>query len=255
MSTVVEVATPQNLFDRYDANMEAERPLVKNMLLEFFGTFSFVYVSLAGVNQAVLTQANSQLDIAICFAFGLTAGIYIAGKSGGHLNPGVSFALFLTGHDMTFKKLVGYVAAQMLGGFAAALLVIAVYYGWINEFSDEAMVGSFGTLKNPGNSLFGSILDQFVGSAILMFGITAVPDMKCKPVIIGLLLGSLALFQGSNGFAFNLARDFSPRVASAIVFGSTPFSSMDYWFWVPMVVPFFGIPFGWLLAKLLAKLD
>lgn len=255
MSTVVDIATPQELFEQYDSNMEAARPIAKDFFLEFLGTFAFVYISLAGVNQTVLSGSNSQLEVAICFAVGLTTGIYIAGKSGGHLNPAVSVTVYFTKHDFSLWRMFGYIVSQVLGAFAAALLVIAVYYGWINNYSDEQMVGSFGTLKNPGNSLFGSILDQFIGSAILMFGITSIPDIKCKPMIIGMILGALALFQGSNGFAFNLARDFGPRAASAIVFGKTPFSSMDYWFWVPMVVPFFGVPFGWVIAKLRTQLE
>ena len=55
-------------------------------------------------------------------------------------------------------------------------------------------------------------------------------------------------------FAFNLARDFGPRLASAIVFGSDVFTAQENWFWVPMIIPFFGI-FGGLVLGNLWKLS
>lgn len=248
MSVVVEVDTPQGSFSR-NLEMVQVRSLSQDCFLEFIGTFTFVYISIAGVNQTVLS-GGSQLEVALCFAVGLTSGILIAGKSGGHLNPAVSFTTFMTDSDFNYKRLFGYVLSQLLGGFAAGLLVLAVYYSWIDKLPDSnVMIGAFGTLRNQNNSLFASIIDQFVGSAFLMFGIAFTPLSWSKPLTIGTVLGGLALFQGSNGFAFNLARDMGPRIASAIVFGSDPFSLLDSWFWVPMVVPFFGVPFGLVAAR------
>jgi aquaglyceroporin related protein len=230
------------------------RPLWKDAVSEFLGTLTFVYIALAGVNQVVLSSQGfayvDQFHIAMCFAMGLTAGIVIAGKSGGHLNPGVSFTMFIFDEEFSFKKFVIYSVSQLLGGFTAGLLVLSVYYSWINNSDNKKQyIGSFGTLKNGNNSLFAGILDQFIGSALLMLGILLAPDSHFKPMIIGIVLGGLGLFQGSNGFAFNLARDFGPRVASSIVFGSDVFKYEDHWFWVPAIVPFFGIPFGYIVYK------
>lgn len=255
MSTVVEIATPRE-FENPFAEMTPVRSLVKDILLEFIGTFTFVYISLAGVNQTVLSGSVDQLHIAICFALGLTSGVLIAEQSGAHLNPAVTFTSLITDPTFGFQRFVYYVIAQLLGGFAGGLLVIAVYYSWMNNYeSADPFVGTFGTLKNTNNSLCSSILDQFVGSALLMFGIMRTPDSWSKPLTIGTILGALALFQGSNGFAFNLARDFGPRAASAIVFGKDVFASEEYWFWVPMVIPFIGIPFGYFMSRLIDTLN
>lgn len=250
MSTVVEIASPTDVF--YSS---AARPLWKDCLLEYLGTLTFVYISLAGVSQVVQSGSTDQFHIALCFALGLTSGIFVAGQSGGHLNPAVSLTLFASDESFSPTRLFGYILSQVCGGFTAGLLVLAVYYGWINNNPDIVSVGTFGTFKNPGNSLAGSIVDQFVGSALLMFAIVRVPSSDYKPIAIGSVLGGLGLFQGSNGFAFNLARDFGPRLASSIVFGELAFSNEDHWFWVPAVVPFIGVPFGYWMAMLMKRID
>lgn len=252
MSIVVEVATPNEPFPPME---DHHRSLWKDCALECVGTFSFVYIALAGVSQVVLSGSSDQLHVALCFALGLTSGIVIAGKSGGHLNPAVSMTVYLTDPWFCTNRFLGYIISQFVGAFVAALVVIAVYYGWINEGPDELSVGSFGTFKNPNNSLFGSILDQFIGAALLMFAILRVPDSRFKPAIIGIVLGGIALFNGSNGFAINPARDFGPRLASSIVFGDLAFTKEDHWFWVPLVIPFFGAPFGYALHLLMKLID
>lgn len=231
--------------------MFIERPLWKDTMLEFFGTYLFVYISLAGVNQIVLSGSGDQFHIAVCFAVGLASGVVVANKSGAHLNPAITFSKYLFEGEVDAKKMISYILAQVFGGFMAGLTVLAVYYSWINNLPDVVSIGSFGTIKNDNNSLISAIVDQFIGSALLMFGIT----YTSNPIIIGMILGGLGMFQGTNGFAFNLARDFGPRVASSIVFGSDTFKLGGHWFWVPMVVPFIGVPFGLYMSKLLKNLN
>lgn len=256
MSTIVEVSTPQLNAREYNLDefeQTPQRPLCKDVLLEFLGTFTFVYISLAGVNQATLTD-GSQLHVAICFTLGLASGVFIAEKSGAHLNPAVSFTVLMADKQFTLRHFVLYVMAQFMGGVVAGLLILSVYSEWILSLPvSNMLIGSFGTLRNANMSLGRAVLDQFIGSALLMFGIKLSVDSPIRPITIGLVLGSLALFQGTNGFAFNLARDLGPRVASSIIFGSDAFSAMDYWFWVPIVIPFAGVPFGWLMACLLTE--
>lgn len=238
----VEIPTPQG-----DYIQHAPRSLPNRAALEFCGMFAFVYISLAGVSQAVLSE-QSQLHVAICFALGLTGGIIIASPSGAHLNPAVSTVVYMTDDKFGLADLASYIAAQMLGGIAAGLLVLAVYSSWIQDIDDSMLIGTFGTIKNSNINLTQSIIDQFIGSALLMFGIALTPASWTQPLTIGAVLGGLGLFQGVNGFAFNPARDLGPRIASMIVFGDLPFTAESYWFWVPMVVPFFGTAFGWLVS-------
>jgi aquaglyceroporin related protein len=230
-----------------------DKSMLKLALSEFVGSFIFIYIAIAGVNQCVLTSLESesdvnQIQVAICFALGLTSGVCLSKYSGGHLNPAISFSIYLFEYNFTFNHLVIYMISQLTGGICAGLLSILIYYSWLDKYNDELVVGTYGTLRNPNNDIFPAIIDQFIGSLLLMFGIMNVSNIRCKPFIIGLILGGLALFQGSNGFAFNMARDLGPRIASTILFGSISFSSMDYWFYIPIIIPFLGAPVGYLLS-------
>lgn len=230
------------------------KSMLKLACSEFFGTFLFIYIAIAGVNQTVLTTLSgggpvNQLQISLCFAIGLASGVVVSKYSGGHLNPAISFSVWLFDSSFTTVQFITYVVAQVLGAICSGLLVLCVYDNWVEVYSQESVVGMYGTFKNPNNSLFGSIMDQIIGSFLLMFAIKLVPDTKFKPGVIGLILGGLGLFQGSNGFAFNLARDLGPRIASTIVFGTLPFTYASSWWWCPTFLSLFGCPLGYYFSQ------
>jgi len=62
------------------------------------------------------------------------------------------------------------------------------------------------------------------------------------------IFGIGACFGWETGYAINLARDFGPRLMSyCLGYGHEVWSAGNYYFWVPMVAPFFGCLFGgWL---------
>lgn len=74
---------------------------------EFIGTFVFILsIFMSGGNPLVIGGA-------------LALVIYlIAGLSGGHVNPAVSFAMLMDG-SLTAPQMLMYVASQLLGGGAA----------------------------------------------------------------------------------------------------------------------------------------
>jgi len=104
-------------------------PIGKRLFAEFLGTFWLVF---GGCGSAVLAAAYPALGIGfagVALAFGLTVltGAYAVGHiSGAHFNPAVSVGLATAGR-FKWADLPGYVVAQVLGGIAAAgvLLVIA----------------------------------------------------------------------------------------------------------------------------------
>ncbi len=254
MSNSYEIETPVDDDISCDPLYDMQT-LWKDIQCEFIGTFAFVYIGLSGVNQSII-MGGGNLAVALCFAFGLSMGIFLAGKSGGHLNPAVSFTALLTSIDFDLKRFFMYVCAQLLGGFFAALVVMAMYYSYINNYKyKETFAGTFGTVKSQHVSLVSAIIDQFIGSFILILAIIYIPEKKYKPLAIGGTLGALGLFQGINGFAFNLARDFGPRIVSSFAIGTIAFSAGGHWFWVPMIVPFIAMPCGYAFARYLKSLE
>src|SRR5690349_11147581 len=62
--------------------------------------------------------------VGIALAHGLAIAVMVsatAAVSGGHLNPAVSFGLWI-GRRITLKRLLGYWVAQLAGGFSGALI-------------------------------------------------------------------------------------------------------------------------------------
>jgi aquaporin Z len=81
-----------------------------NYLVEFIGTFVFLYIILESSNYA------SYQPFAI--VIGLLAAILMFGAiSGGHFNPAVTTMLWAKGSPDL--EPIGYIAAQVLGGLAA----------------------------------------------------------------------------------------------------------------------------------------
>src|SRR5687768_8595961 len=100
---------------------------MSKLVAEFLGTLVLV---LFGCGAAVLAGYNvGQLGIALAFGFAIVAIAYgIGGISGGHVNPAVSFAVFLAGR-MSAKEMVLYWIAQILGALAGAALLALIAGG------------------------------------------------------------------------------------------------------------------------------
>lgn len=76
-------------------------------LAEYVSTFFFILVILVSHGNPMVIGA------ALAFAIYMVAGI-----SGGHLNPAVSFSMFMNG-SIRSNEAVMYVLAQLLGGGSA----------------------------------------------------------------------------------------------------------------------------------------
>jgi len=95
----------------------------------------------------------------------------------------------------------------------------------------------------------GGFIDQVVGGALLVgviFGISdsrnSPPPASLAPVIVGLLVLLIgATFGFNSGYAINPARDFGPRVFTAVAgWGNDVFRAGNGWWWVPIVAPCIG---------------
>jgi len=104
---------------------------MKKMIAEFIGTFTLV---LFGCGAAVIAGADGTTGIGlagISFAFGfaLIGMAYGIGPvSGCHINPAVSLGAVAAGR-MQVGEAVQYIAAQISGSIAAALVLLTIATG------------------------------------------------------------------------------------------------------------------------------
>ena len=99
------------------------KELVKKLLVEFIGTFFLVLT----IGCCVFSAAEgiiAPLAIGFCLMVMVYAGGHV---SGAHYNPAVSIAAAIRG-ALSWKDLVPYWIAQLLGGSVAALVVKQLVY-------------------------------------------------------------------------------------------------------------------------------
>jgi len=237
---------------------QARRSLAGEMSTEFAGTMIILLFGLGAVAQVVTGDGalGDHDSIAWGWGLGVVLGIYAAARiSGAHLNPAVTVALAVfRGFD--WHKVLPFVLAQTLGAFVAALLVRWNYAEAIATVDPEhtmATQGIFSTL--PGNGLLdishsSALLDQVIGTAILLFLVMAITDVRNNapatwfaPIVIGLVVVAIGMAWGTNaGYAINPARDLGPRIASFLTGYGTAFQGPTgaLYFWVPIVGPLVG---------------
>jgi MIP family channel proteins len=228
-------------------------------LAEFLGTFVLIVLGVAVVAQVNLGAGNSGQYLSINIGWGLavTMGVYVAGGiSGAHLNPAVTLAA-ATWRGFPWSRVVPYILAQIAGAFVAAWVVFVTYHDALNHFDGGVRqvtgalgtAGIFATYPQPWLSTLGGLIDQIVGTAILVgviFGMTdernLPPPAGVLPIAVGLLVLVIGTTYGLNaGYAINPARDFGPRLFTFLAgWGSGVFTAGNSWWWVPIVGPIIG---------------
>ena len=105
---------------------------MKNSFAEFIGTFALVFF---GCGTAVIggmgsgATAVNLLGIASAFGFAIVAMAYGIGPiSGCHVNPAVSFGVFVAGR-MRADEMIRYWIAQVLGAIAGAIVLYIILSG------------------------------------------------------------------------------------------------------------------------------
>ncbi len=232
--------------------------LRREFLSEFFGTFVLIVFGVGVVAQVNLGGgANGQyLSINIGWGLAVMIAAYVAGVSGAHLNPAVTLAA-ATFRGFAWPKVVPYIVAQTAGAFVAAAVVFLTYHDAIQHFDGGVRqvsgalgtAGIFSTYPQPWLTTVSGFVDQVLGTALLIIGIFAVTDEKnlappsnLGPVAVGLLVLLIGATYGLNaGYAINPARDFGPRLFTAVAgWGSGVFTAANNWWWVPIAGPLVG---------------
>jgi aquaporin NIP len=209
-----------------------DRPtLPRRAAAEGLAAFALVFAGCgAAVTNARYGGALGAVGIALVFGLVIMVMVYATGHlSGAHINPAVTVAFTLTRH-FPARDAAAYVAAQIAGATAGALLLLAM---WTDK---PARLGA--TVPTVGSGT--ALVYEIVLTAFLMFVIMAVAtDTRAvgaaAAIAIGATVGLDALFGGPvTGASMNPARSFGPALADG------------EWhvFWVYVVGPIAGAALG-----------
>jgi glycerol uptake facilitator protein len=245
---------------------------------EFFGTFLLVFFGCGSICAAVTTGAQvGVFQVAIVWGLGTATAIYLTGAlSGAHLNPAVTLAM-AAWNGFPWRRVLPYFGAQLLGAFVASAVLYGVFgdalrlYEKTNDIQrgapgSEASAMVFGEyFPNPGGKPLTALArermsaprafgTELVTTSILVLVILCCTDERnqARPqaltaATIGLTVTLLISLVGPLTMGcFNPARDFAPRVFSALAgWGALPFSLNGFgWLTVYIIAPLLGGQLG-----------
>lgn len=224
---------------------------------EILGTAVLILLGAGVVANVVLPKSKAFNGgwLLICFGWGFAvmAGVYVAYKSGGHLNPAVTLGLLVAKQpfavigkqsiDPTFANMLVYWAGQLIGAFLGAVLAFVAFKKHFDEKADPAAkLGIFST--GPAiRSYAWNFATEAIGTFVLVLWVvvSGKTPTKLGPLAVGLLIvGIGASLGGPTGYAINPARDLGPRIAHFLLPIKGKGSSDWAYSWVPVAGPLFG---------------
>lgn len=191
---------------------------MKKYAAEAFGT---CVLTLFGCGSAAIAGSIlGTLGIAMAFGLSIIAMAFVIGNiSGCHINPAVSFGMFLD-KRLSGKDLAGYWVAQFIGGIvAAAILFFIIQNSWFLGGVGMTGLGANGyeVASSVGLSLGGAIVVEIILTCIFVLAaLGSTSNEKTAPyagIIIGLTLTFVHIMGiPLTGTSVNPARSFGPAL-------------------------------------------
>ena len=213
---------------------------MKKYFAEFIGTLVLV---LFGCGTAALSGgidgAAGVVGIALAFGLSIVAMTYFIGSiSGCHINPAVSFAMFLS-NKMSGRDFIGYVIGQVLGGIAAiGILVLIINNTAIGDISVTGLgQNGFGSASYLGVSMGGAFLVEVILTCVFVMAVVGVTSSERMAPVAGIVIGLTLTFVHIlgiplTGTSVNPARSLAP----ALFAGGVALEQV----WVFIVAPLVG---------------
>lgn len=224
---------------------------MKKNLAEFIGTFWLV---LGGCGSAVLAAGFPEVGIGlvgVSLAFGLTVLtiVYSLGHiSGAHLNPAVTFGLWVGGR-FSGKEIVPYVISQVLGGIAAAAVLYVIATGNGSPIGDFAANG-YGEHSPGGYSLLAALVSEFVMTFMFLIVILGATDERAPKGFAGLAIGlALTLIHLISIPVTNTSVNPARSISQALFVGDWALAQL----WLFILIPILGAMAAGAVYKTLGK--
>ena len=228
--------------------------LFKRSVTDLLGTFWLV---LGGCGSAVLAAAFPDVGIGllgVALAFGLTVvtmAFAIGHISGCHLNPAVSFGLWVGGR-FPAKELPAYIIAQILGGVIAAGLLYMIASGkpGFDLAASGLAANGYGDHSPGGYSMVSGLICEITMTAMFILIIMGATDKRVSaghaPLAIGLALTLIHLISiPVTNTSVNPARSTGP----ALIVGGWALQQL----WMFWLAPMLGAAIGALVYRWLGK--
>ena len=195
-------------------------PLSRRLAAELIGTFWLV---LGGCGSAVLAATFPDVGIGlvgVSLAFGLTVltiAYSLGHISGAHLNPAVTIGLWAGGRHPP-GEIFPYVIAQVLGGFAGALMVYLIARGQPGfDLTGGLAANGYEAYSPGGYSLQSAFVTEFVMTLMFLVVILGATDRRAPagfaPLAIGLALTLIHLISiPVTNTSVNPARSTGPAL-------------------------------------------
>jgi len=220
---------------------------------EATGTAILLLLGCGVVATAILKGSKGEGGgwLLINFGWGLAvyAGVYVAFRSGGSLNPAVTLGLWIVG-NITFSQSLFFYAGELVGAFIGAVIA---WLAFRDHFDAEEDAGKKLAVFSTGpaiRSYAWNTVTEVIGTFVLVFLVFMSGGTKTTigPLWVALfIVGIGASLGGPTGYAINPARDLGPRIMHAIL--PIPGKGGSDWAysWVPVVGPMIGGALGALL--------
>ena len=268
--------------------MAVSESWTKKYLADALGTFVLVFLGDSFVAFAVAGAGGNGFKAGLLAAgffwgFAVTLAIYSCGAvSGAHLNPAVTLALAWR-RGFPWSKVPGYIAAQLVGAFTAAVAIsfvwngIIVAYENVNKISRGADSGVNSGLifwanwPHPGlvgwaghpalqggtdyltqDPWWRGAGTEIIITAILVICILGIVEDRMPsaanlaPIAIGFVVAALVgLFAPIEMASLNPARDLGPRIWGLFIgYGSNAIPGQNFNLWITTGMPLIGGPLG-----------
>jgi aquaporin Z len=231
---------------------------MNRQLAEFIGTFALVFfgcgaAAIGGMGTG--PTAVNLLGIASAFGFAIVAMAYGIGPiSGCHVNPAVSFGVFVAGR-MSAAEMVGYWVAQVLGALVGAAVLYLILSGKASGWTGGLAQNGWGAGYLGEYNVVSAFVFEVVGTFLFLVCILGVTHPFAPVGFAGLAIGlTLVVIHlvGINitGTSVNPARSIGPAIVGM---GTNPHAVVQLWLFI--IAPLIGAGLAGFLYREGALLD